>query len=99
MSNISIVYASSVAKLDSNVHTGGGTDDTAALQAVLDRAKTEGGIHLIMDGAALVSHLEVYSNTTIECLNASCGFYRYSPSLKKNGRRSSVRFGRFMNRQ
>ena len=76
MSNISIVYASTVAKLDSNVRTGGGTDDTAALQAVLDRAKTEGGIHLIMDGAALVSHLEVYSNTTIECLNASCGFYQ-----------------------
>ncbi len=76
MSHIQTVYASTVAKLDSNVHTGGGTDDTAALQAVLDRAKTEGGIHLIMDGAALVSHLELYSNTTIECLNADCGFFQ-----------------------
>ena len=76
MSHIQTVYASTVAALDSNVRTGGGTDDTAALQVVLDRAKTEGGIHLIMDGAALVSHLELYSNTTIECLNADCGFFQ-----------------------
>ncbi len=74
--SISTVYASSVAKLDSHVYNGGGTDDTSALQAVLDRARDEGGIRLIMDGAALVSHLEVYSNTTIECLNADCGFYQ-----------------------
>ena len=73
---ISTVYASTVAALDSHVRRGGGTDDTFALQAVLDRAKAEGGIHLIMDGAALVSHLEVYSNTTIECLSADCGFYQ-----------------------
>jgi hypothetical protein len=73
---ISTVYASSVAALDSHVYSGGGTDDTLALQAVLDRAKTEGGIHLVMDGAALVSHLEVYANTTIECLNADCGFFQ-----------------------
>ena len=73
---ISTVYASSVAALDSHVYHGGGTDDTQALQAVLDRARDEGGIHLIMDGAALVSHLEVYSNTTIECLNADCGFFQ-----------------------
>ena len=73
---IQTVYASTVAKLDSHVYRGGGTDDTAALQAVLDRARDEGGIHLIMDGAALVSHLELYSNTTIECLNADCGFFQ-----------------------
>ena len=80
MANISTVYASTVAKLDSNVRTGGGTDDTAALQAVLDRAKSEGGIHLIMDGAALISQLIVYSNTTIECLNADCGFFQIEQS-------------------
>ena len=34
MSHIQTVYASTVAKLDSHVRTGGGTDDTAALQAV-----------------------------------------------------------------
>ena len=38
---IKTVYASEVAKLDSNVHTGGGTDDTAALQAVLDTGKIQ----------------------------------------------------------
>ena len=80
MSHISTVYASTVAVLDSNVRTGGGTDDTAALQAVLDRAKTEGGIHLVMDGAALISQLVVYSNTTIECLNQDCGFFQKEQS-------------------
>lgn len=69
------VRASSVATLDSNVFTGGGTDVTKELQAVLDRARTEGGIHLVMDGAALVSGLVVHSNTTIECLTKDCGFY------------------------
>ena len=72
---IQTVYASSVAALDSNVFTGGGTNVTKELQAVLDRAKTEGGVHLVMDGAALVSGLTVYSNTTIECLTKDCGFY------------------------
>lgn len=71
------VLASTVAALDSNVHTGGGTDDTAALQAVLDIAKDDDvGVHLIMDGAALISRLLVYSDTTIECLNKDCGFYQ-----------------------
>lgn len=75
------VYASSVAALDSNVLTGGGTDDTAALQAVLDEAKDgECGIWLIMDGAALVKGLDVYSNTTIECLSRACGFFQIEDS-------------------
>lgn len=71
------ILASTVAKLNSDVHTGGGDDDTAALQAVLDRASDENvGIHLVMDGAALVSRLFVHSNTTIECLTKDCGFYQ-----------------------
>ena len=71
------VYASTVAKLNSSVHSGGGDDDTAALQAVLDEAKDgNAGIHLIMDGAALISQLRLYSNTTIECLTKDCGFYQ-----------------------
>lgn len=73
---IQTIYASSVAKLDSNVHTGGGIDDTAVLQRVLDIARDQGGVHLIMDGAALVSSLTLYSNTTIECCNADCGFFQ-----------------------
>ncbi|TLS53905.1 hypothetical protein FE782_00675 [Paenibacillus antri] len=69
------VYASSVATLDSNVFTGGGTNVTRQLQEVLDRAKSDGGVHLVMDGVALVSGLVVHSNTTIECLTKDCGFF------------------------
>lgn len=80
MTHIQTVYASTVAHLDSNVITGGGTDDTAALQAVLDTARLTGGIRLIMDGAALVSGLRLHSGTTIECLNADCGFFQIPQS-------------------
>ncbi|MBR0443315.1 MAG: hypothetical protein IIX15_03155 [Clostridia bacterium] len=80
MANVRTVYASSIAKLDSNVRTGGGTDDTAALQSLLDIARDGGGVHLIVDGAALVSGLTVYSNTTIECLSPDCGFYQIEQS-------------------
>ena len=69
------IIASEIVELDSNVHTGGGTDVTEALQAVLDRAPECGGVHLIMDGAALVRGLKIYSNTVIECLNSECGFF------------------------
>lgn len=72
-----IVLASETgAKLDSNVETGGGTDDTEILQAVLDKAVEWGTLHLIMDGAALTAGLRVHSNTTIHCLNQSCGFFQ-----------------------
>lgn len=70
------ILASEVAVLDSNVYTGGGTDATAQLQAALDEAAVCGGVHLIMDGAALVSGLKVHSNTTIECLTRDCGFFQ-----------------------
>ncbi len=73
---IKTFLASEIAVLDSNVYTGGGTDDTAALQAALDEAATCGGVRLIMDGAALISGLRLYSNTTIECLSRDCGFYQ-----------------------
>ena len=87
-----MVYASQAgAVLDSNVLTGGGTDDTAAIQAVLDIAKdgTE-GVYLVMDGAALVRGLKVYSNTTICCLDDTCGFFMAPHSggpLIQNGNR------------
>lgn len=73
------INASEIAKLDSNVYTGGGTDDTKAIQSFLDLAKDENvGVHLVMDGAALVKQLKVYSNTTIECINKDCGFFQQS---------------------
>ncbi|MCQ2445814.1 MAG: hypothetical protein MJ141_02865 [Clostridia bacterium] len=68
--------ASDYLKLDSSVFTGGGTDDTLALQALLDTAKNGDGVYITLDGAALVSHLTVYSNTTIECLSTDCGFFQ-----------------------
>ncbi len=70
-----LYYASEYCALDSNVITGGGTDDTKALQAILDKALTEGRVHLILDGAALTTGLIVHSNTTIECPDYSCGLY------------------------
>jgi len=71
------VYASqSGAALNSDVYKGGGTDDTAALQAVLDKAPQTGRLHLVLDGAALISKsLKIHSNTTIECPDKSCGLF------------------------
>ena len=75
------VKASSFARLDSSVTFGGGTDETAAFQAVLDQAKDDNvGLHIVMDGAALVSQLVLYSDTTIECLNRDCGFFQKNGS-------------------
>ena len=71
-----IIFASQAgANLDSNVISGGGTDDTDIIQALLDKAPVMGSLHLVMDGAALIRGLTIYSNTTIECLNSSCGFF------------------------
>ncbi|HUT89000.1 MAG TPA: sulfatase-like hydrolase/transferase [Thermoguttaceae bacterium] len=54
---------------------GGGTDDTALIQSILDRAPELGSLKLIVGGAILVNGLKVHSNTTIECLNRGCGFF------------------------
>jgi hypothetical protein len=71
-----IVIASEAgAHLDSDVNKGGGTDDTALIQGILDRAPKLGALKLLVDGPILVTGLKVHSNTTIECLNRACGFY------------------------
>ncbi len=75
-----ILASQAGARLDSNVETGGGTDDTAALQRALDAARDGAGVHLIVDGAALVTGLKVYSHTTIECRNKACGFFQAAQS-------------------
>ncbi len=69
------VYASRYARLNSDVTRGGGDDDTDVLQAILDCAPRWGGLHLVLDGAALVRGLQVHSNTTIECPHGGCGLF------------------------
>ena len=61
--------------LDSDVYKGGGSDVTKGLQALLDLADDNNGVHLVMDGAALIRGLDLGSNTTIECLSKDCGFF------------------------
>jgi len=74
--NTRIIVASEAgAKLDSDVNKGGGTDDTALIQGILDRAPKLGSLKLIVDGAILVRGLKVHSNTTIECLGSGSGFF------------------------
>lgn len=78
--SIKTYRASDYVPLTSDVRLGGGDDVTEGLQAILDQAKTEGGVHLVMDGAARISGLRVYSNTTIECLTRDCGFFQTAGS-------------------
>ena len=72
-----MIYASQYgAKLDSNLMHGGGSDDTVALQSILDLAKDRERLTVILDGAARISApLIVYSNTTIICPSGNCGIY------------------------
>jgi hypothetical protein len=70
-----VVASEAGAKLDSDVNKGGGTDDTALIQSILDRAPKLGTLKLVVDGAILVKGLKVHSNTTIECLSSDCGFF------------------------
>lgn len=66
-----VVYASKAgAFLNSNIDTGGGTDDTAALQAILDTAPTRGRLEMVIDDVALISApLRLRNNTTIRCVH------------------------------
>jgi len=73
------------ASLNSNLMTGGGRDDTAVLQYILDGARESRPVHLIIDGPALVSGLNVYGNTTVECLEGA-GLY-----LKDGSNRAIIR--------
>jgi hypothetical protein len=83
---VTVILASKAgAVLNSDLMKGGGMDDTAALQAILNRAASGKPVHLIIDGAALVNGLDVYGNTTIEC-PAGGGLY-----LKDQASRSVIR--------
>jgi hypothetical protein len=52
------ILASDITDLDSNVYEGGGTDVTALLQQVLDKASDDEGIHFLMDGPAKKTGLD-----------------------------------------
>jgi hypothetical protein len=59
-----VIASESGAKLDSDVIKGGGTDDTALIQGILDRAPKLGSLKLVVDGPILVTGLTVHSNTS-----------------------------------
>lgn len=61
-----ILASEAGAVLDSDIHDGGGTDDTEVLQAILDRAADGRPLHLVIDGVARVRGLDLHSNTVIE---------------------------------
>jgi hypothetical protein len=65
-----VLYASACgAALNSNISTGGGTDDTNALQAMLNMALILGSAHVVIEGVALISApLMIFSNTWLEFL-------------------------------
>jgi hypothetical protein len=81
--SLRIIYASKIAgiHLDSNLSTGGGTDDTSALQTVLNTASSTAPLKLVLDGVALVTGLRVKSYTTVETL-PGCGFFLAANSNK-----------------
>jgi hypothetical protein len=87
----SIVLASSAgAHLNADLQKGGGDDDTQVLQRLLDGAANGRPVQLVIDGAALVSGLNVYGNTTIEC-TAGGGLYLKdgsSRAILRNAHRS-----------
>jgi hypothetical protein len=62
-----IVASEAGAKLDSDVTKGGGTDDTALIQGILDRVPELGSLKFIVDGPILVTGLKVHSNRTRRC--------------------------------
>lgn len=57
-----------------------GTNNTAAIQAVLDEASTGTPIKVIVDGKYSTNGLVIYSNTTIEASSQSNGFILRSGS-------------------
>lgn len=51
------VRASDFLLLDSDVEKGGGTDQTAEVQAILDKAREWGGLYFLLDGPVLDTRL------------------------------------------
>jgi hypothetical protein len=68
------LYASQHGVVMDSSPTGGGTDNTAALQALLNLANsTDKPTRIVIDGWALTAPLRIYSNTTLEGGAAAAG--------------------------
>jgi hypothetical protein len=72
-----VVYASKLSGIhaNSNVNTGGGTDDTATLQGALNVLAAAGGGTLVIDGAFLITGLNHPANVAIVGQGWNTGFY------------------------
>ncbi len=81
------LYSSSSCAVNSSVFSGGGTDDSACVQGLLNTINAAGGGTLVQDGASLISAvnvpggstgqttaLQIGPNTTLEC-TVGGGFY------------------------
>jgi hypothetical protein len=82
---IAIRASEAGAHLNSDLLQGGGADDTAIIQSLLDRAANGQRVHVIIDGPARVAGLDVHGNTLIECTPGG-GFY-----LTDNSSRAIIR--------
>lgn len=70
------ILASSTCSLNSNIDIGGGTDDTVALQALLDQGGDEDShLEVVLDGVALISDTLKMSSYTRLSIPANCGIY------------------------
>jgi hypothetical protein len=81
LSTKTVYVRSNGAVLNSNITTGGGTNDTAAIQAAFDLASSGTRITVVVDGVALVNQIKIRSNTSLICTGAG-GFY-LAPNTNK----------------
>lgn len=70
-----VFASSSGAALDSNLASGGGTDDTTTIQTALTALGSLGGGTFVQDGVSLISQLTIPSNVTIDGMSLGNGFY------------------------
>lgn len=83
-----VFYSSASCAVNSNLLTGGGTDDSKCVQGLLNTIAAAGGGELIQDGPSLISGvnvlggstgqttaLQISANTTLKCQGNGSGFY------------------------
>ena len=86
-----VVYASkNGCALNSNLQTGGGTDDTTALQTLITAANAAGGGTVVVDGVALVSTLQLGSGVTLTGLGSNTGLFQVAGTSAPLIRNSNI---------